>query len=75
MDYLLAAGELYRLHLLRPVLVVAEVVLDGQRLQQLHRRLAANLTTTEVSQRGTEVDSSVKIGTTNKSTSKDGSSQ
>ena len=68
MDYLLAVGELYRLHLLRPVLVVAEVVLDGQRLQQLHRRLAANLKTTEVSQRGNEVESSKA----NKNMGKDG---
>ena len=43
--YLLAAGELDGLHLLRPVLVVPEVVLDGEGLEQLHRCLAPHLRT------------------------------
>jgi len=42
--YLLAPRELDGLHLLRPVLVVAEIVLDGQGLEQLHRCLTPNLT-------------------------------
>ena len=41
--YLLVVGELDGLHLLSAVLVVVEVVLDGERLEQLHRRLRPHL--------------------------------
>lgn len=41
--YLLVEGELDGLHLLRPVLVIMEVVLDGERLEQLHGGLRPNL--------------------------------
>ena len=41
--YLLVVGEFDGLDLLRAVLVVVEVVFDGERLHQLHRRLRSNL--------------------------------
>ena len=41
--HLLVVGEFDGLDLLRAVLVVVEVVLHGERLHQLHRRLRANL--------------------------------
>ena len=37
--HLLVVSELDGLHLLRSVLVIVEVVLDGERLQQLHSGL------------------------------------
>ena len=42
--YLLVVGELDGLDLLCAVLVVVEVVLDGERLHELHGRLRAHLT-------------------------------
>ena len=41
--YLFVVREFDGLHLLRPVLVVVEVVLDGEGLEQLHRGLRADL--------------------------------